>query len=151
MLRGSIYGTVWRVCVGAALSMLDAVTDIFVIFSYYKTKALHGQANVMLAMVVTNMGFQIIVVLAQYRKKSWHVKMKEVLITLFFLRPAVDAYRVSTNHKDNEATIDPLLEMICNKVRRCVERTLYNNEISADAAMPSSPNFLSNFCSSFLF
>ena len=115
---------VWRVSVGAALSMLDAVTDIFVISKYYNTDGLRGQANAMIAMIVTNMGMQICIAIAQYRKKSWHVKMKEVLITLFFLRPAVDAFRVSTNHKDNEATIDPLLEMICNKVRRCVRENL---------------------------
>ena len=117
ILRGSIYGMVWRVSVGAALSMLDAATDIFVIVSYYKTEGLRGQANAMLAMIATNMGCQILNVLNQYKKKSRQVKVKEVLICLFFLRPAVDAYRVSTNYKDSETTADPLVEMICNKVR----------------------------------
>ena len=115
----SIYGLIWRVSVGAALSMLDAVTDIYIISKYYNTEGLHGQANVMLAMIVTNMGIQIIVVLGQYKKKNWKVKVKEVLICLFFLRPAVDAYRVSTNHKDSETTFDPLAEMVLNKVRSC--------------------------------
>ena len=102
---------------GAALSMLDAVTDIYIISKYYKTEGLREQANAMFAMIVMNMGIQITAVLAQYKKKSWKVKVKEVLICLFFLRPAVDAYRVSTNHKDSEATLDPLQEMIFNKVR----------------------------------
>ena len=44
--------------------------------------------------------------------------MKEALYTLFFLRPAVDAYRVSTSHEDEDATIDPLSEIILNK---CIE------------------------------
>ena len=113
----SIYGMIWRVSVGAALSMLDASTDIYIILKYYKTEGLHGQANAILAMIATNMGFQIILVLAQYKKKSWKVKVKEVLICLFFLRPAVDAFRVSTNYKDCEATFDPLAEMVMNKVR----------------------------------
>ena len=113
----SIYGMVWRVSVGAALSMLDAVTDIYMISNYYNTEGLRGQANVMIAMVATNMGIQMLCVLGQYKKKSWGVKVKEVLICLFFLRPAVDAFRVSTNHKDRESTIDPLIEMITNKVR----------------------------------
>ena len=113
----SIYGMVWRVSVGAALSMLDAVTDLYVISKYYNTEGLNGQANAMLAMVSTNTAIQIMLVLAQYRKKSWHVKAKEALICLLFLRPAVDAFRVSTNHKDNESTVDPLVEMILNKVR----------------------------------
>ena len=108
---------IWRVSVGAALSMLDAATDIFVIVSYYNTDVLRGQANAMLAMIATNMGFQTIMVLGQYKKKSWKVKVKEVLVCLFFLRPAVDAHRVSTNYKDAETTLDPLFEMIANKVR----------------------------------
>jgi len=37
-----------------------------------------------------------------YQKKSWVSRLKEVMICLLFLRPAVDAYRVSTNHKDEE-------------------------------------------------
>ena len=115
----SIYGMVWRVSVGAALSMLDASTDIYIILKYYNIEGLRGQAKAMLAMIAMNMGIQIILVLTQYRKKSWKVKMKEVLICLFFLRPAVDAFRVSTNHKDSEATLDPLGEMIFNKVRWC--------------------------------
>ena len=108
---------VWRVSVGAALSMLDAVTDVYIISKYYNTEGLRGQANAMLAMIVTNAGMQILVALSQYKKKNWKVKVKEVLICLFFLRPSVDAYRVSTNYKDSEATVDPLIEMIFNKVR----------------------------------
>ena len=110
---------VWRVSVGAALSMLDAVTDIYIISKYYNTDGLRGQADAMFAMIATNMLFQIGMVLTQYKKKSWKAKVKESLICLFFLRPAVDAYRVSTNYKDTEATVDPLVEMIWNKVRWC--------------------------------
>ena len=119
ILRGSIYGMVWRVSVGAALSMLDAATDIYVISRYYNTEGLRGQANAMLVMIATNMGFQTIMVLGQYKKKSWKVKVKELLTCLFFLRPIVDAYRVSTNYEDSEATMDPLVEMVGNKVRLC--------------------------------
>ena len=46
------------------------------------------------------------------------MKLKELLICLFFLRPAVDAYRVSTNHEDEGATVDSLSEMMFN---RCIE------------------------------
>jgi len=54
-------------------------------------------------------------VYVQYKKKSWSVIGKEALITMAFLRPAVDAYRVSTNHEDEEANFDQLSEMIVNK------------------------------------
>ena len=108
---------VWRVSVGAALSILDAVSDLYVIKKYYNFAGLQGQANAMLAMIAINTGIQILVVIGQYKKKSWKVKVKEVLICLFFLRPIVDAYRVSTNYEDSEALFDPLVEMIINKVR----------------------------------
>ena len=114
---------IWRVSVGAALSMLDAVTDIYIISKYYKNESLRGQANAMLAMIVANMGIQMLLVLAQYKKKSWKVKAKEVLICLFFLRPIVDAFRVATigpsHYEGSESTVNPLLEMVMNKVRLC--------------------------------
>jgi len=46
--------------------------------------------------------------------------MLEILISLFFLRPAVDAYRISTNHEDDGASFDQLMELVCNK---CIELT----------------------------
>ena len=109
---------VFRVSVGAFLSTVDAVTDIYVISTYYGSAELVGQATAMLVMIAMNMVLQIAIVVAQYKKKSWKVKLREALICLFFLRPAVDAHRVSTNHEDGEATIDPLAEMIVNKVRQ---------------------------------
>ena len=51
----------------------------------------------------------------QYKKKKLSVKIREIFITILFLRPAVDAYRISTNHNDREATFDPLVELMVNK------------------------------------
>jgi len=114
-LRDSIYGMVYRVTVGAVLSTVDAATDIYVISTYYQSRELYGQANAMLSMLLGNLIIQLILVYSQYRRKTWLVIGKEVLITMSFLRPAVDAYRVSTNHEDEEATVDPLAEMVLNK------------------------------------
>ena len=116
LLRDSNYGMVFRVAIGAALSTIDAMTDIYVISTYYGNAKLRGQANAMLAMIVVNICIQLLVVLGQYRRKNWKVKLREALICLFFLRPAVDAFRVSTNHKDRDATMDQLVEMVVNKV-----------------------------------
>ena len=116
ILRDSNYGMAFRVGTGAALSTIDAMTDIYVISTYYKNKDLHVQANAMLAMIIVNMLLQVILVLVQSKQKNWKVKLREVLITLSFLRPAVDAYRVSTNYIDKDAALRPLVEMISNKV-----------------------------------
>ena len=69
-------------------------------------------------MVSLSMFCQILNVFAVYAKKSWGVKLQELLICLLFLSPAVDAYRISTKYADEELGIDPLNEMVCNK---CVE------------------------------
>jgi len=106
---------VYRVTVGALLSTVDAATDIYVINTYYKSAELYGQANAMLAMLLGNIIIQLLTVYVQYRRKSWLTISKEALITMTFLRPAVDAYRVSTNHDDKEVSVDQLSEMILNK------------------------------------
>jgi len=111
-----------RVSVGAILSMLDGGTDIYTISTYYRSDKLTWQANVMLAMLSTNMVFQILTVLAIYQKHPWQTKVKEILICLTFLRPAVDAYRVSTNHEDKMAIVNPLQEMMINKGLEVSER-----------------------------
>ena len=115
LLRDSIYGMVMRVVVGAVLSSSDAVTDIFTISTYYNSEELYEQANVLLAMLLVNILIQLIGVIGQYRRKSWSVKVKEALITVLFLRPAVDAYRISTNQENDELTIDSFSEMMINK------------------------------------
>ena len=114
-LRDNKFGLVFRVSTGALLSSIDAATDVYVLNQYYKSPELVNQANALVAMIVTNFLFQMAIVLAQYQKKSWGRKLKEAMICLLFLRPVVDAYRVSTNHKDEEALLAPLAEMVWNK------------------------------------
>ena len=111
-----MYGLVWRVAVGAVLSSVDTATDIYVVGTYY-SEGLNVQANAMLGMIGANVIIQLLIVFAQYQKKRWTVKLKEALITLLFLRPVVDAYRISSNYNDNKTTVDPLAEMFFNKVR----------------------------------
>jgi len=122
LLRDSLYGTVLRVSVGAFLSILDGATDIYTVSTYYKSEELTWQANAMLAMVSMSMLTQILHVLAIYQNHPWQTKVKEILICLTFLRPAVDAYRVSTNHEDKMAAISPLQEMMNNKCLEVSER-----------------------------
>jgi len=122
LLRDSKWGMILRVSVGALLSMLDGGTDIYTISTYYKSDKLTWQANAMLAMLLMNMLTQVLNVLANYQKHPWQTKLKEILICLTFLRPAVDAYRVSTNYEDKMATVSPLQEMIINKSLEVSER-----------------------------
>ena len=105
------------------LSSVDAATDIYVVGTYY-SEGLNTQANAMLGMISANLFIQLLIVLAQNQKKRWTVKLKEVIITLLFLRPVVDAYRISTTHDDVETTVDPLAEMLINKVRKEFQKSI---------------------------
>jgi len=42
---------VLRVSIGAATSIVDAITDIWVIYTYYQSEELRARANLLLAMV----------------------------------------------------------------------------------------------------
>jgi len=95
---------------------VDTVTDVYVLSTYYQSDELVSQANVMLAMILTNLALQLVGVVANYRKKGVMVLLREALFCIFFLRPVVDAYRVSTNHDDEEATWSNLFVMVMNKV-----------------------------------
>ena len=115
ILRDSIYGMIFRVSLGAGLSLVDVTTDIYVITTYWRA-GLHNQANLLLAMILANSFIQMCFVFMQNKKKSWSVVMREALITLSCLRPAVDAYRVCMNRtKKGENVVEPLAAMIYNK------------------------------------
>jgi len=140
LLRDSKWGMVLRVSLGAFLSMLDGATDIYTISTYYKSEKLTWQANAMFAMVSVNMVFQVLIVRAVYKKHPWQTKLKEILICLTFLRPAVDAYRVSTNHEDNMAMGNPFQEMIMNKGTEVSERMNENERTKSFVVRTNLPN-----------
>jgi len=119
LLRDNKYSMVFRVGIGVFLSIVDCLTDIYVIKTNYRSNELVGQANALLVMIVLNLFCQLLVVYAQYRRKSWSSIFKEILITISFIRPAVDAYRVRTNFRDPETSFDSLSEVSAGHERIC--------------------------------
>jgi len=69
----------------------------------------------MMIMLAANTGCQTIIVFAFYQKKGWKRLLKELLITIFFLRPFVDCHRVRANVKDNTKVLGAVEEMMVNK------------------------------------
>ena len=120
--RRSSRGMVYRVGLGAFISSVDSLTDIYVTVTYMKGR-LWSQAIAMLAMISTNIFIQIIIVVGNYAHCSRKKKLKEILISLSFMRPIVDAYRVSIDGREDksevrigeERVLNPLTEMIANK------------------------------------
>ena len=115
MLRDMKWGMIFRVCTSSVLSLFDATTDFIVIIRYRGDEKLHGQSNALLAMLIASTFVQVLIALGQSKRKGWKVKAREVLYCILFLRPAVDAYRVSTNHRDEEDAFEPLFVMMFNK------------------------------------
>ena len=81
----------------------------------YFSEGLDDSAITMMTMLATNTVCQMFIVLGIYQKKSWKRIMKELLITIFFLRPFVDCYRVKANVKDETMSLDAVEEMMVNK------------------------------------
>jgi len=50
---------IYRVAIGAFLSSTDVATDMYVIFTYYQSTELISQANILLAMIATNLFVQV--------------------------------------------------------------------------------------------
>ena len=96
------------------LTTVDTVTDIFMII-LYKDHGLHSNANTMIAMLSVNTILQLLCALIQYKKKGWRTLLKEGILTILFLRPFVDAWRVHTKHEDSDTELDTLQVMLIMK------------------------------------
>ena len=110
------WGLVWKVGFGAFLGILDLVTDVNAIYSFY-VEGNHGFAKAVIAMISASMAVQLLLVYGNGKKRGNIFVLKEVLIVLSGLKPAVDAYRVVSGVKVGvEAAMDPMLELVLAKV-----------------------------------
>jgi len=106
------------------LTTVDTVTDVYMIY-LYKVNGLHSNANTMIAMIATNVVIQLgLVLLVLYKKKGWKTKLKEVLITILFLRPFVDAWRVNQKRNDAETMVESRTESMYNKIIELVTESI---------------------------
>ena len=68
-----------------------------------------------MAMMGASIVIQLFIAFIQNRKKSKWSLIRELLIVLSGLKPAVDAYRIATGYEDELSTLDPLLDMSVGK------------------------------------
>jgi hypothetical protein len=105
-----------RVTVGAATSMLDLVTDVYVTSMFLKDEN-YGYFKASLASLAVSLGCQMLFVWVQNRKLGRMKVLREWVPILLGYKPAVDAYRVATGAKQEAgATTDPMFEMTGMKV-----------------------------------
>ena len=109
------WGLKLRVFVGAALSTVDLLTDIFITCIFWKEKK-YMFFRLSLTMLGTSMFILLFMVWAQNRKASKNKVLREMVPVVFGLKPAFDAFRVASGAKIEEGQVlDPLLEMTLTK------------------------------------
>jgi len=114
LIYDSVYGMVLRVGIGAIVGMVNVATDVLVLWTY-SSSGLHDYALALLAMILGSITVQIFYIFVKFKKTNFLFKLKEAAITLLFLRPTVDAFRVCTNEGDAEISVNPLMDMTINK------------------------------------
>jgi hypothetical protein len=112
------YGVKIRAAVGGSVSMLDLATDVVVISEYIVTN--RGKlAYLLIGMIAVNILFQCILVWMQTQgltENKRRTMMAEMLTTVFFLKPALDAWKVASGADQLPgAVLPPMTEMTISK------------------------------------
>jgi len=110
------WGLRFRVCFGAGLSIVDMLSDIFIIVKYNNNKDQLGVfALALICMVSLSLLFQLMIVWLQNRRR-WGQMALEMGLVLVGCKPGLDAYKVATA-KEQEAhnIFDAKFELILTK------------------------------------
>ena len=109
------WGLMWRVCIGAVLSIADIVTDILVITRFWKAEK-WTYAWSMIGSLGSSILLQVVIALFQNPGRK---KMKEVLFVVAGLKSPRDAYKVAKGAKKEKGNaMNPLTELVACK---CIE------------------------------
>jgi hypothetical protein len=112
------YGVKVRAGLGASVSILDLVSDTVIILEYVLTGRT-GFAYLMFGMVAANLALQLFLVWLQtqgLKENKWRTMMTEMLATVLFLKPGLDAWKVASGAEEKAgAAMVPLMEMTTSK------------------------------------
>ena len=118
------WGLKMRVSMGAGLSILDMATDIFVMWVYMGKEETKGYGDSLLGMIVAGMVLQLVLVFAQNKKTPLKM-LKEMLIVMLGVKPAVDCYRVCAGHEmQQHHAVDPQTELVATKMIELVAESI---------------------------
>ncbi|GMH54262.1 hypothetical protein TL16_g01637 [Triparma laevis f. inornata] len=119
LLSSAAWGMKTRVLIGGGVSLLDAVSDMYMIKLYMDNDDNVIFSYLMIGMIGLGSLLQLCIVMAQNWHSPWHIKTREMLYVICFVKPAVDAYRVAEGNVQSEHSMaSPALEMMAV---RCVE------------------------------
>jgi hypothetical protein len=119
-MRSTPLGLKARVGVGTLVSIADTVSDVLMVVSFFSAGQI-GAAYGTIAMVGLNMLLQIVVAVAQTKRRGLLAVAYEVGIVLCFLKAPVDAYRVASGQKQQQGDpLDPFSMLLFGKVTEMV-------------------------------
>jgi hypothetical protein len=117
------YGVQLRAFIGAAVSILDLGSDLYMVNDFFNTGRA-GTAKGLLCMMLTNLAAQLAIVFVQTRrlkKNKWKKMLTECLSVVTFTKPGVDAYRVASGADVKVGqSLGPVQEMIAMKAMETV-------------------------------
>ncbi|GMH89802.1 hypothetical protein TrVE_jg6277 [Triparma verrucosa] len=119
LIRAS-WGLKFRVAIGAAISLFDAVSDLLVIQYFISNNQIgFATANIAMLSMTLLLSFLISLIQTHATKNPLRNLAFETIFTITFLKPALDAYRISSGQEQKEGQkIPPLSELMYGK---CIE------------------------------
>jgi hypothetical protein len=111
------FGLKMRLFSGAALSVFDLASDVYMIVVFLGSEETRGVAHVNIVCVALSLLAQLLLVWFVNRKRSWKTIAREVLYVVTFCKPGIDAARVAggSENDDGLAMMEPLAELAINK------------------------------------
>ena len=111
-VKDAIWGASLRMYLGAALPMLDLITDLVAIYTFFtENKLVFAWSNT--AFIGMSITLQLLFVFVQNRNAGMKVMANESVYVLLMIKPAIDASRVAHGnfHAENR-TFDPSTEIV---------------------------------------
>ena len=118
VLKQSKIGLYYRAILGAGLSTMDMISDMYII-SVFFAEGQYSYAYANIAMIMANWLIQLLIVWAQTgRNTLGSAFLKEALITTVGLKPGLDAWNVCSGKEQQPGqTLDPMNEVRIGRVK----------------------------------
>ncbi|GMH88858.1 hypothetical protein TL16_g11282 [Triparma laevis f. inornata] len=142
VVKAAAWGLMWRVTVGAILSVTDLATDIMILINFSMNDR-QEYFEAALASIIASFALYLLMVYLQYNQTSWKRILKEVVIVLIGMKAPWDAYKVAKgDEKELGTNLEPLMEMTFNKACELVGEAIPGCLIQMSAIIdnPNDPS-----------
>ena len=120
----AVWGLALSVGVGVVMSYLDVGTDIWAIIMFER-RGQHQYAQAIVIMIGVSTILHMLIVYENGRKSGKMHLLRETLLVVSQLKPAVDAFHVVSGTKASEhAAMDPQLELTLGKISEVICETI---------------------------